>query len=376
MMMLTDAPKPGQLRIIGPSGVSLGGSALNKAVAGHHIYHQFEHRCITPVGNDAFGAIIERLLSEAAPDLTPVLIQIEDGQTSHSYVEVSEGDRSFRHHPGVNDLCCADDIIERLDPTAWATVFGYPALMRQMLVDDGAGTKMLFEQASGLRVLDMVSVDPNSEAGAIEWIKWHENVMPTVDLYCPSAEELLFMLDKQRYTELHVDSATFHTKLIDLIDVALLDELAFRVKEMGCPMVLIKIGPRGAYLSTASEVPMTVPYPDAMRRWSRRELWAPAYREKKFVSSTGAGDIAIAAFVTYALMGCGPMFALAASVGAGAYCIESVGATDNVPTMASLNQRMQDWDQLDCNITEGCGSWYMTAYGKIWVGNQDQTSQA
>lgn len=70
------------------------------------------------------------------------------------------------------------------------------------------------------------------------------------------------------------------------------------------------------------------------------------------------------------------MSALAASVGAGAYCIESVGATDNVPTMASLNQRMHDWDQLDCDITEGCGVWYMTEYGKIWVGNQDQTAQS
>lgn len=369
MTTFGDPPRPGGLCLIGESGVSLGGSAFNKAIAACKLTDVLAHRCVAPIGNDVFGIITEHLLANEAPGLELGLIRVAESQTSHTYIEVSQGDRSFRHHPGVNDICTADDIIESMSQYACATVFGYPALMHQMLINDGEGTKRLFEATSGLRVLDMVSVDPESFAGKIDWASWHKNVMPHTDLYCPSAEELLFMLDRERFNEL--SNYSTERKVIDHFDVQLLDHLAQRVINMGCPMVLIKLGPRGLYLATSDQIVDRLP-PRTNEYWTGREIWAPAYRESRFVSSTGAGDVAIAAFVVRAMLGYMPCNVLASSAAAGTYCVEAVGATDNIPSIKKLNERMVGWSQLDAGINEGCGRWHNLPSGKLWFGYRDR----
>jgi len=46
--------------------------------------------------------------------------------------------------------------------------------------------------------LDMAMPDPESPAGKVDWLKFFKNVLPLVDVFIPSVDELLYMLIKER----------------------------------------------------------------------------------------------------------------------------------------------------------------------------------
>ncbi|MGN0961959.1 MAG: carbohydrate kinase family protein, partial [Clostridia bacterium] len=82
--------------------------------------------------------------------------------------------------------------------------FGYPPLMARMYAEDGKELVQLFRRAKetgAATSLDMASVDPDSPEGHIDWKKILERVIPYVDFFVPSLEELCFMLDRSRYYE-------------------------------------------------------------------------------------------------------------------------------------------------------------------------------
>lgn len=47
--------------------------------------------------------------------------------------------------------------------------------------------------------LDLVAVDPDSEAAGMDWARILERVLPYVDFFVPSIEELGYMLDRPLY---------------------------------------------------------------------------------------------------------------------------------------------------------------------------------
>ena len=47
--------------------------------------------------------------------------------------------------------------------------------------------------------MDMAAVDADSEAGRADWEAILKRVLPYVDFFVPSVEELCFMLDRPRY---------------------------------------------------------------------------------------------------------------------------------------------------------------------------------
>ena len=49
--------------------------------------------------------------------------------------------------------------------------------------------------------MDLAAVDENSEAGKADWKSILSKVMPFVDFFVPSVEELCFMLDRTRFIE-------------------------------------------------------------------------------------------------------------------------------------------------------------------------------
>lgn len=49
--------------------------------------------------------------------------------------------------------------------------------------------------------LDLAAVDPESPEGLVDWREFLSNVLPHVDFFVPSIEELCFMLDRPRYDE-------------------------------------------------------------------------------------------------------------------------------------------------------------------------------
>src|SRR5689334_16436033 len=111
-------------------------------------------------------------------------------------------DRSFLHCGGANDTFCAADVDLSQIGTATLFHFGYPPIMRRFYLDDGEELATLFQrvQAAGVATsLDTAHVDVDTPAGQVDWRAYLARVLPHVDFFLPSLDEIFFMLDRQRF---------------------------------------------------------------------------------------------------------------------------------------------------------------------------------
>ncbi|MCL2700430.1 MAG: carbohydrate kinase family protein [Phycisphaerae bacterium] len=216
--------------------------------------------------------------------------------------------------------------------------------------------------------LDMAYPDPRSPAGAADWTSILERTLPFVDVFTPSVEELIFMLRREKFDELSARAGDLDLELLSLIDGELLSDLGQQCLKMGAAVVLIKCGWYGMYIASAgaerfargvgrgmnaSSAASSTGVPPVSRMgvspmqtlpteqtstlrqdanepatpcdhhgqdargthgrdaratgaasWIGRELFEPGYRVENVVSATGAGDCAIAAFLTSCLRDC------------------------------------------------------------------------
>jgi len=93
--------------------------------------------------------------------------------------------------------------------------------------------------------LDMCGVDPDGDAGRVDWLELLAATLPFVDVFAPSLGELAFMLDRALHERLHTGTA--------LVDQAKLAELAAMLTAMGVAVVAIKLGEQGLYMRTSRE---------------------------------------------------------------------------------------------------------------------------
>jgi sugar/nucleoside kinase (ribokinase family) len=138
----------------------------------------------------------------------------------------------------------------------------------------------------------------------VDWPAVCRRTLPHVDLFTPSVEELTFMLRRETFEQLTARAGD--AELLGFIDGELLGELGEACIDAGAAVVMIKCGYLGIYLRTAGADRLAklgrATVGDAAR-WADRELFEPSYKVDRIVSATGAGDCAIAAFLTGFLRG-------------------------------------------------------------------------
>src|ERR1019366_6559303 len=81
----------------------------------------------------------------------------------------------------------------------------YPPLMPRMYADRGAELRAMFArvgEAGGATSLDLCEPDPDSDAGRVDWPAVLGQVLPFVDVFAPSIDELLFMFDRPAHERL------------------------------------------------------------------------------------------------------------------------------------------------------------------------------
>ncbi|MGA2440240.1 MAG: carbohydrate kinase family protein [Tepidisphaeraceae bacterium] len=348
-------PEPGQLVRIGPAAVSTGGAVANTGLALHRL--GVPVRMMGKLGDDAFGHIVIDLLRGYAPSLAAELIVTPEESTSYSIVlSPSAVDRSFMHCPGANDTFAADDVC--CDRLAGARLFhfGYPPIMRKMCADEGFQLRRLFQRVRGMGLatsLDMAQPDAASEARSVDWEALLRRVLPLVDVFSPSVEELLFMLDRLTYARLKAGEPQAR-----VVDGPLLRRLGKRLVQMGTAVAVIKLGDRGLYVRTAAE---TDRVDDFCRRlsldssvWQACEIYSPCFRAKEVVGTTGAGDCTIAGFLTSLLRGESPIQAATAAAAVGACSVEAADATGGVKAWAVVWRRLRaGWQRLPADISWG-----------------------
>ena len=336
---------PGKLVDTGPAVFATGGAVSNTGLAVHRL--GIRTSLMGKVANDVFGQGILEVLRGRDPALADGTIVDENVASSYTVViNVPGVDRILLHYPGSNDSYRAEDIDIDALGDARLLHFGYPPLMRAIYEDEGQSLGTAFErikQAGLTTSLDMARPDPESAAGRINWRAFLERVLPHVDIFTPSIDEILFMLDRARFDRLVDATGTVES----VIDAATLGDVADELLGMGAAVVLLKLGEHGIYLKTTGDADRLAAAgraaPGAL--WAGCEMLIPSFRVD-VVSAAGAGDCAIAGFLAAIIRGLAPAEALTAAAACGACNVEAADAISGVQPWDEMMQRLADgWEQ-------------------------------
>ncbi len=291
--------RPGKLIETKGLHFSLGGAVANTGLA----MKKFRQKTVLMgcVGNDNLGDLTIARLTAAG--VKSGVRRTTLAGTAYSIVIAPPGtDRIFLINPGCNKIFTAKEIDYGIVKKSRLFHFGYPPLMEGLWMKDGAELKKLLKKAklTGAVVsLDMALPDPDSSAGKANWRKILSGVLPLVDIFSPSIEELIFMLEPKFYYRILKKSAG--GDLLALIAKKDYARIAEKIIAMGVKILLIKGGHKGAYLRTGNLKGLNS---SALRLSDRigspEGNWLKAFPVEagRFRNASGAGDCAIAGFLT------------------------------------------------------------------------------
>ena len=170
-----------------------------------------------------------------------------------------------------------------------------------MLAENGAELETMFRRVRGMGVatsLDMSLPDPDGAAAGVDWPALLGRVLPHVDIFTPSVEELLYMLAAEEWSRLVAQADGGDP--IELIPDELLAGLASDAIALGARIVLLKAGHRGGYLRTGDSADLVGPLSLSADAACIEGLPLPALPvdPARFINACGAGDAAVAGFLT------------------------------------------------------------------------------
>ena len=297
--------RPGKLIETKGLSISLGGVVANTGLAMKKFGQRVE--LMGCVGHDDLGDVVVARLREQG--VTRGIHRKRRAGTAYGIVVAPPGlDRIFFEDPGCNGVFTTADLDYETVAKSRLFHFGYPPLMQSLWANAGAELRKLFKRVRGLGVatsLDMTLPDPQSPAGKADWQGILAAILPQVDIFVPSIEEILFMMEPKQYARSLAHAAG--RDMVDVIPQELFERLADRILALGVKVLMIKAGHRGAYIRTGEVEELTnatalnVP----VRDWNQRRHWAAPFRVAKgrFKNACGAGDCAVAGFLTALLKG-------------------------------------------------------------------------
>ena len=315
---------PGKLLRMEGVDIHTGGSVANTGLA--MAFLGADVHLMGKVGDDDFGKMILDILRRHGGDVTGMKID-SDAVTSESVVLALPGqDRMFLHAPGANDTFSLADVNFDVVQNADLFHFGYPPLMRRMYENAGAELVELFRRVKELGLatsLDMAAIDPTSAAAKVNWRKLLTELLPYVDFFLPSIEELCVMLRYPTDTEPEV--------------------LAQELLSIGAKVVVIKCGEKGLYYRTAADLSGVGGKAELnTSAWKNRQGFQPAFPPEKVCSATGAGDTCIAAFLTAMLEGRDLEDCIRLAAATGASCVEAYDALSGLKSFAELEEKINN----------------------------------
>jgi sugar/nucleoside kinase (ribokinase family) len=359
---LTELPdlRASVLAEAGPAVISTGGPVGNVGLALHRLGVPVQLK--GKIGDDAFGRALLDVLRGRDPNLAAGMIVAPGETTSYSVVFSAPGvDRMFLHHPGANHTFAAADV--PFDRLTGARIFhfGYPPVMRRFYSDGGVELHTLFAaaRARGLVTsLDVCRMDPQREAGRVDWVSLLSRALPVVDVFAPSFDELCFML---RGPDAHVS-----------LSLGELRGLASQVLAMGSIVVALKLGDQGLYLRTSSESTAFEHMCSVLAldraAWRNREVLAPCFRAARVAGTTGSGDCTIAGLLAALLRGEDPVTVSTSATALGACSVEAPDATGGVLPWPAVAARLATgWARLPVvGAITGGQSWQHDAHGTLF----------
>ena len=335
---------PGKLVDAGPAVLATGGAVSNTGLSLDRI--GIATSLMGKIGKDSFGHIILDLVRSRNPALADGMIESDDDASSYTLVmNVPGSDRFLFHCPAANDTFDATDIDVAKAARARLFHFGYPPLMRAIYSDAGESLAELYRQLKEKNVttaLDMARPDPNSEAGRVDWPRFLDQVLPHVDIFLPSIDEIVYMVDRDLFNRIEAGGAAIESS----IDGEILARVSSQLLDRGVAMAALKLGAHGFYLRTTGDADrlraMGHCAPDNIDDWTGRELLTPCFHVD-VVSAAGAGDCAIAGFLAAIIRGSSATDSVETAAAAGAFNCEA----------ADANSGIRPWDEIRARLDAG-----------------------
>lgn len=364
---------PGTLVEVGEAEYCTGGAVSNTGIALHQLGANVS--LIGKVSDDFFGSLTLKLLGDIDSSLAEGITQVAGETSSYTIVLNPPGiDRIFLHCPGTNDTFSEHDI-------AWDQVsgsrhfhFGYPPLMKSMYADGGDQLSNILRtaKAKGMSIsLDMAMPGKGTAAFSADWIGILTKCLPYVDVFMPSLEEMLMMINRDQYEKYF----QLGGDLCEVVPEETIQELADELLQMGCGMVILKLGASGLYMRSSQKLLLHSTNQLALNireEWKNRELWAPCFRTN-VIGTTGAGDCTIAGFIQGLLLQLGPAATMTGAVAVGAFSVEHLGATGGIQPWETVQNRIHSgWERLP--IGRPLKGWYWREQEGIWAGPADKQS--
>jgi sugar/nucleoside kinase (ribokinase family) len=360
---------PGHLISSGPVSYSTGGAVANTGLALNRL--GVVTRLVGKIGNDLFGQAVSQVVASHGRHLMKGLVVDASTNTSYTIIIDYPGvDRIFMHYPGANDTFRASDVPYGLLRKARLFHFGYPPLMQSIYADEGAQLKAIFRRARHTGVttsLDMAFPDPSSAAGQADWHSILKSALPWVDIFIPSAEEILFLLRNETYQELR--RSANGVDILPLITPQLLSDVGRELIGMGAKIVGLKLGYRGLYLRTARQEQLRTlgrARPSVPEAWAGKEFWAPCFKVE-VAGTTGSGDATISGFLAALLRDLPLETAVTLAVAVGACNVEATDALSGVlPWDETLQRVARGWEH--CALDLSTPGWQFDQTNGIWRG--------
>jgi sugar/nucleoside kinase (ribokinase family) len=355
---------PGHILEMSGLKLSTGGAVANTGIALKKL--GINTALLGKVGADAFGKVILEILKKEDKTLAENMIISGNEVSSYTIVlNPPDTDRIFLHYPGPNHSFNANDIPYEKIKSSRIFHFGYPPLMQKFYENDGKELVKMFQRIREMKIitsLDMAMPDPESPAGRVDWFKFFKNVLPMVDIFMPSIDELLYMLNPEKFYKISEKKERF--------DIVLLNQLAGQLIDYGTKVVAIKLGDQGLYLRTYQTQKSNLSYIINHKDWDYRQLLSPCFATE-VKGTTGTGDATIAGFLAQLLEGGEPEKCITLATAVGACCVEAIDATGGIRPLPEIIKRVTSgWERLSLSIP--IDNWKYDYQYKIWKGPEDQ----
>lgn len=335
---LTDA---GKLFEIGTMDMSTGGAVSNTGLALHRLGTSVQLMGL--VGDDWIGGVILDFLRKHEPSLPDNIQMIPSASSAYTIViEPQNHDRTLLTHTGTNHLFGLDTL--NFDVISQAKIFhlGYPTLLPRLYQNNGDELLAIFQrvkqQFDVITSLDMTLPAADHVSGQVDWESILTRVLPNIDIFIPSINEIMFMLRRQDFDKWHSDVMAHVT---DDYLKALADEMI----NMGCAIAGFKLGEQGIFLQTSPD-PDRFAFMERIRQspndWVGRRIQHPAFKVD-VVGTTGAGDASYAGFLSAFVRGSNMIQCAQMACAVGACNVEAADPTSGV----------QSWEDTLARINNG-----------------------
>lgn len=328
---------PGKLYEVDALNIATGGSVSNTGIALHTL--GINVGLMTTVGDDLLGRVIIAKLKDRDPKLGDMIAVRQDEASSYSIILSPENaDRIILHCTGNNDHFDADDI--DFDIVSQAKIFhlGYPPLLPKLYANNAQTLISIFRtiyESGVLTSLDMAHPDPQGLSGQVNWNDVLQSLLPYVDIFLPSIEEVVFMMRRSDYDQWKGD-------ILPQLTLEYLHSLAQDLLKMGATIVGFKLGELGSYLSTTLDVNKLERFRKIgldINKWQGVDKWQPAY-DVQVVGTTGAGDSAYGGFLAALVRGLDADSAMRVMCAVGACNVEAHDASSGLKTWDATVSRI------------------------------------